>query len=142
MHLVVFNELNRMRAQKQPEIIAITPEKTVLLEKNGMERQGRFDFLVRTSGKAIGVEVLSRPSHGKLRQKLAYSREVDEFIFAIPADSMEFYRKRKLNGFKRVAHKKFLGREFSDPKLKVWLVDCRQGMVTEKASFSKIFEVR
>lgn len=141
MHLLVFHELNRMRVQRQPEIRAISPEKTVLLEKNGRERQGRFDFLVDASGKMIGVEVLTRPSRGKLREKLAYAKEVDEFVFALPESCLGLYRKKSLNGLKRIAPKKELGPEFSDPKLRVWLLDCRQGRVSEKGCFSEVFEV-
>jgi len=142
MHLLVFNELNRLRVKRQPEIVSITPEKSVLLEKNGREREGRFDFLVRAKDKTIGVEVLTRPSQGKLKEKLAYAQEVDEFVFALPSDSLGLYRKKKLNGFKRLAPKKFLGKEFLDRKLKVWLLDCRQGLVSEKGPFFKIFDVK
>ena len=142
MHLLVFHELNKMRVRKQPEILSISPEKTVLLEKHGRKRQGRFDFLVRAKGKTIGIEVLTRPSQGKLKEKLAYEREVDEFIFAVPIDALDFYRKKRMNGFKRIVGKRFLGKEFNNPKLRVWLLDCRQGMVKEKGSFSKIFDVK
>ncbi len=142
MHLLVFHELNRMRILRQPEILSIAPEKTVLLEKKGREREGRFDFLVQGKAKTIGVEVLTRPSQGKMREKLAYAKEVDEFIFAIPEDSMGFYRKRDSNGLKRLVGKKFFGKEFKDAKLKVWLLDCGQGKVVEKGLFYKIFEVK
>lgn len=142
MHLLVFHELNKMRVKKQPEILSISPEKTVLLEKHGVERQGRFDFLVQTRNRTIGIEVLTRPSQGKLKEKLAYAREVDEFIFAVPSDALGFYRKKRMNGFKRIVGKRFLGKEFNNPKLRVWLLDCRQGLVKEKSSFSKIFDVK
>ncbi|MCX6799344.1 MAG: hypothetical protein NTW59_04605 [Candidatus Diapherotrites archaeon] len=141
MHLIVFHELQKMRANRQPEILSILPEKTVLLEKNGSEREGRFDFLVRAADKTIGVEVLTRPSQGKMKAKLPYANEVDEFVFAIPSDAMDFYRKKNLNGFKRMAPKRFLSREFADEKLKVWLLDCAEGRVAEKGGFGEIFEV-
>lgn len=73
MHLQVFYELNRMRVQRDPEIVSISPEKTVLVEKNGVEREGKFDFLVQTGQKTIGIEVLTRPSQGKLKEKLVYA---------------------------------------------------------------------
>ena len=142
MHLLVFHELSRMRVNQQPEIISISPEKTVLLAKNSRERPGRFDFLVREKEKTIGIEVLTRPSKGKMREKLAYANEVDEFIFALPENSLEFYRKKAQNGIRRVINKNFLPKEFSDQKLGVWLVDCRKGMVTEKGPFGKLFEVK
>jgi len=142
MHLLVFHELNRMRVKGQEKIISIQPEKTVLLEKDGVERQGRFDFLVLAKDKTLGIEVLTRPSQGKLREKLAYAKEVDQFVFALPENSLGLYRKKKANGLKRIAPKKFLSKEFSDQKLQAWLVDCRQGKITEKGSFEKIFEVK
>lgn len=142
MHLAVFHELQRMRVNKNPELLEISPEKTVLLEKQGKERQGRFDFLVQAKGRAIGIEVLTRPSKGKLKAKLPYASEVDEFIFVLPHDSMEFYRKRKMNGFKRAAPKKFLSSEFSSPKLQAWLLDYSNGKIAEKGAFSRLFEVK
>ncbi len=142
MHLLVFHHLNKMRCKRQPEIFSIAPEKTVLLEKHGREVEGRFDFLVRARGKAIGIEVLTRPTQGKMREKLAYANQVDEFIFALPHDSLGLYRKKRLNGFKRIAPKKFLGKEFADKKLRVWLLDCRQGRIAEKGLIKKIFDVK
>lgn len=142
MHSLVFKELNKMRLQKNPEILSIVPEKTVIIEKNGVERQGRFDFLVTARDRNIGVEVLTRPSQGKMRQKLAYAKEVDEFIFALPNDALGLYRKKQMNGFKRIAPKKFLGKEFADQKLKVWMLDCKNGLVSEKSAFPGLFEVK
>jgi len=142
MHSLVFHELQRQRINKSPEILSIIPEKTVLLEKKGAEREGRFDFLVEAKGKTIGFEVLTRPSQGKLKQKLAYANEVDEFVFALPHDSMGLYRKTELNGFKRIGRKKFLSKEFSNPKLKVWLLDCKNRAVLEKGFFPEIFSVK
>jgi hypothetical protein len=140
LHLLVFHELHKMRIKKDPEIVSITPEKTVLLEKKGQERAGRFDFLVQAKDRIIGIEVLTRPSKGKLRQKLAYASEVDEFIFVLPETSLGLYRKKNLNGYKRLAPKNFLGKEFNNPKLKIWLVDCQHGRITEKGKFEKVFE--
>ncbi len=142
MHLIVFHELQKMRVNNQLQIMDIALEKTVLLEKQGRERQGRFDFLVQAKNKTIGIEVLTRPSQGKLKSKLPYSNEVDEFIFVLPHDSMEFYRKKKMNGFKRRAPKKFFSQDFSNKKLKAWMLDCKQAKITEKGSFRKIFEVK
>lgn len=143
MHSLVFNELQKMRIQGNEEIISsIVPEKTVIIEKNGVERQGRFDFFVRAGGRNIGIEVLTRPSQGKMRKKLAYAKEVDEFIFALPNEALGLYRKKQMNGFKRIAPKKFLGKEFADPKLRVWMLDCKNRAVQEKGFFPEIFEVR
>ncbi len=141
MHLLVLHELHRMRASRQPEIVSIVPEKTVLLEKHGSLREGRFDFLVQTKDKTIGIEVMTRPSQGKLRSKLPYANQVDEFIFVLPHDALAFYRRKKLNGFKRLVPKKFLDSKFADKKLRVWLLDCKQGEVVEKGTFRRIFDV-
>ena len=139
---LVFHELNRMRFQEPGRITSICPEKTVLLEKKGKEREGRFDFLVQGNKKNLGIEVLQRPSQGKMREKLAYAKEVDEFVFVLPKESLGLYKKTKTNGIKRIAHKKYLSKEFSNPKLKVWLVDCANGKIAEKGPFGKVFEVR
>lgn len=142
MHLVVLHELHRMRVQRQPQILSIAPEKTVLLEKRGTEREGRFDFLVQTKNRSIGVEVLTRPTQGKMKEKLPYANEVDEFIFVLPSDALSFYRKKKMNGFRRVAPKKFLSHEFASPKLRAWLLDCGKGAIVEKGPFYRVFEVK
>jgi len=141
MHLMVFHELNRMRVQNNPEIVSIAPEKSVLMAKNGVEREGKFDFLVQTSQKDIGVEILTRPSQGKMKEKLAYAREVDEFIFVLPNDSMGLYQKKKKNGLKSIVSKKFLEAMFSNPKLKVWLLDYRKGIL-KKGLFETVFNVK
>lgn len=101
----------------------VTPEKTVVLNENPV-REGRFDFFVETlEGKLIGAEVLSRPSKGKLLQKLAYTKQVDEFIFVLPKNALELYRKKKKNGLHSSTRKKFLPQELGSKKIFVWLFD-------------------
>ena len=139
MHLLVFHELNRLRVTNEWPIENILPEKTVLLTKTDSPRKGRFDFLVQTRNKSIGLEVLTRPSQGKLRQKLAFAREVDEFVFVLPKHSMEFYKKRKNNELSSRARPNFFGKEFKSPKLSAWIVDVSEGKILKKGVFSKVF---
>ncbi len=142
MHLLVFHELNRMRVNHEMQIQQILPEKTVLLTKNGSARPGRFDFLVQTKDKSIGIEVLTRPSQGKLKEKLAYASEVDEFVFVIPEHSLEFYRKPENNLLKSKARPSFFGKEFTNPKIKAWIVDLANGQILQKSIFSKLFNTK
>jgi len=142
MHLLVLHELNKMHVNQHFNIEKIFPEKTVLLEKRGRERLGRFDFLVRTKDKTIGIEVLSRPTKGKLREKLPYAESVDEFIFVLPENSLLLYRKP----FKRLMHEQARSlsfpNEFNSEKLQAWLITMPQGQFTEKKRFSKVFNVK
>ncbi len=144
MHLYTFNELNKMHLNNELEIKKICPEQSVLIHsKNNSNlcNEGRFDFLVETKqSKIIGMEVLTRPSKGKMKNKLRYAREADEFIFVLPLNSMEFYRKPEKKGFPKKVKSKFFGREFSDKNLFVWLLDLKKGFII-KNSFNKIFNV-
>jgi len=141
MHLLVFHELNRLRVTHEWPIEKILPEKTVLLTKNGSVRSGRFDFLVQTKDKSIGIEVLTRPSQGKLKQKLAYASEVDEFVFVVPKEALEFYKKKDHKIPSRV-RPSFFGKEFKSPNLKAWIVDLADGRILKKSVFSKVFNTK
>ena len=143
MHLYTKHELHRMHILNKLRIERIIPEQDVLLDKEKRKTPflGRYDFLVETrNNKFIGIEVLSRPTRGKLKEKLAYAKYVDEFIFVLPENSMEFYRKPKTKIFHRHARPSFLGKEFSSPTLYVWLIDLRKGFV-EKGRLDRIFNV-
>ncbi len=143
MHLYAFNELNKMHLNQVLEIKKICPEQTVLInsKNNSCLNEGRFDFLVETKeNKIIGIEVLTRPSKGKMKNKLRYASEADEFIFVLPFNSMEFYRKQK-KVFHKKSKQKFFGKEFSKKNLFVWLLNLKEGKFTEKQLFSKIFNV-
>ncbi len=145
MHLYTFNELNKMHFSGNLNIKKIQPEQTVLIhsKKNFLlSNEGRFDFLVETkTNKLIGMEVLTRPSKGKMKNKLRYAKEADEFIFVLPFNAMEFYRKQK-KIFHKKAKLKFFGKEFSDKNLFVWLLDLKNGIFTEKNTFNKVFNVK
>lgn len=145
MHLYAFNEFNKMHFNQEMKIKRICPEQTVLIHsKNNVNlcNEGRFDFLVETKeNKLIGVEVLTRPSKGKMKNKLRYAKEADEFIFVLPFNSMEFYRKPTKKVFHKKAKLKFFGKEFAGKNLFVWLLDLKNGKFTEKNSFNKIFNV-
>ena len=140
MHLVVFHELNKISLSDR-KIEEICPEKTVLLEKRGKECVGRFDFLVREKDKTVGIEVLGRPTKGKMKQKLAYAESVDEFIFAIPENSLELYRKHKKLMHEQ-ARPSFFPEEFNNKKLKTWLIDLPRGKISEKGCINKFFNVK
>ena len=134
-----------MHANNVLPIKRIVPEQGVLLEsKNSCSnREGRFDFLVLTQqGKTIGFEVLSRPSHGKLKEKLSYAREVDEFVFVLPSDALAFYRKTKTKPFKQLARDKFLDNDFCDAKIKAWLLDLKTASFEAKGEICKLFNVK
>ena len=145
MHLYTFNEFNKMHLTQELELKKICPEQTVLIHsKNNSDlcNEGRFDFLVETKkNKLIGVEVLTRPSKGKMKNKLRYAKEADEFIFVLPFNSMEFYRKPTKKVFHKKVKLKFFGKEFSNKNLFVWLLDLNKGKFTEKTFFNKVFNV-
>jgi len=145
MHLYTFNELHKMHFNKKIELKKICPEQTVLIHSktnSDLCNEGRFDFLVETKkNKAIGIEVLTRPTKGKMKNKLRYAKEADYFVFVLPYNSMEFYRKQK-KVFHKKAKLKFFGKEFSGKNLFVWLLDLQKGEFTEKKEFSKVFNVK
>jgi len=145
MHLYTFNELNKMHVKQELNLKRICPEQTVLIHSKTnsfCSNEGKFDFLVETKdNKLIGMEVLTRPSKGKMKNKLRYANEADEFIFVLPFNSMEFYRKPE-KVFHKKAKLKFFGKEFNKKNLFVWLLDLSKGKFTEKKAFSKIFNVK
>lgn len=69
-------------------------------------------------------------------------REVDEFIFVLPLNALELYKKKKMNCFKRIISKRFLSTDFSSPKIKVWLLDYVHGLVSKKGPVFEIFNVK
>ena len=140
MHLYVLNELHKMRVNCQILVNSISLEKNVEIEKNGKKVCGSFDFLVNSNGKLLGFEVLTRPTQGKMREKLAYAKNVDEFIFVLPFDSLGFYKKPKTKIFHKQAKLNFFEKEFRNPKIRVWLFDIRTGKF-EKEQFNQLFNV-
>jgi len=146
MHLYTFHELNKMHLNQILEIKKICPEQTVLIHSKNNPfcvNGGKFDFLVETkNNKLIGMEVLTRPSKGKMKNKLRYAKEADEFVFVLPFNSMEFYRKPTTKIFHKKAKLKFFGKEFNQKNLFVWLLDLSKGIFTEKKPFSKLFNVK
>lgn len=117
----------------------VFPEKEVLLER-AVLTEGKFDFLVESiEGKTIGVEVLTRPTPGKLLKKLSYAKKSDEFIFVLPCNSLELYKKKKNNGLHFFARKKSLPPEFASKSLFIWLFDPTTKEFLSKGVFSKEF---
>lgn len=145
MHRCTLQELYKMNSSNQLAIKSIKPEQTVLLDSNSKTpRIGRYDFLVEcASGKSrfLGIEVLSRPTRGKLRQKLSYTNSVDEFVFVLPENSLGFYRKPKQKVFHKEAKTKSFGKEFASEKLYVWLFDQAAKSFKEKGRFAELFNV-
>lgn len=142
MHELTFQELNKMRIAGHGTVKEISPEKEVTISKNGKLREGSFDFLLVIENKSIGIEILTRPSKGKLKQKLFYADEVDEFIFVLPENSLNFYKileGRPFNNWKKI---NYFGKEFSSDFLKVWLLDVEKGKFVKKGMFRTIFNVK
>lgn len=137
MHFYTLHELKKMHCLFILPLKKIFHEKTAVI---GNGQKGSFDFLVETvSGKEIGIEVLTRPSKGKMKQKLSYSKNVDEFIFVIPEHFLENYKIHEKKGFKGAVKKHFLPKEFSSQKLFAWIFDTEKRAFTTKASFSGVF---
>lgn len=142
MHELTFQELNKIRIAGHGSVKEISPEKDITISKNGKLREGSFDFLLIIGTKRIGIEILTRPSKGKLKQKLFYADEVDEFIFVLPENSLNFYKilkGRPFNNWKKI---NYFGKEFSSDFLKVWLLDSENEKFTKKDVFRKIFNVK
>ena len=142
MHELTFQELNKMRIAGHGTVKEISPEKDVIISKNGKLREGSFDFLLVVGTKRIGIEILTRPSKGKLKQKLFYADEVDEFIFVLPENSLNFYKILKGKAFNNWKKINYFGKEFSSDFLKVWLLDTEKGEFVEKGIFKSIFNVK
>ncbi len=141
MNLAVEKELKNLKNSGKMDLLSMVPEKSVLIRKNGSFREGRFDFFVQTDKKSIGFEILTRPSRGKLKKKLSYSERADEFVFVIPKDSLDGYKKHKKGIWQFRPHKKFLGKEFAEKKLSVWLFDTGKNCISDKKSFFEIFNI-
>ena len=141
LHIYTKHELikGHLFGQRLSELVA---EKEVALgssrKVNGL-RLGRFDFFARgAKGRTIGVEILSRPSHGKLKEKLAYTCGVDDFIFVLPEGTLELYRK-PAKAFHKNSRAKCLGPEFASASLYAWLFDTETRRFTVKDRFDRVF---
>ena len=142
MTLRTIQTLQQWRQSKAFPIHSVKTEQTVVLQSSGREKAGRFDFLIEMeNGELVGIEVLSRPTKGKLKAKLAYSEGVDKFVFVLPHDSMELYQNPKKSIYKKNA-KHALGREFNSPKLFVWPFHTHLKQFFQQQSFSKWFNVK
>ena len=119
-------------------------EKGIEAEKETVlpgDRTGSYDFYLEFGGRATGIEVLARPSKGKLKEKLRYRENVDSYIFVLPEECLGFYRKEEKRGLASRVRKKSFPKEFSDPGLKAWLLDARGEKFTLKGAFAQIFNV-
>lgn len=131
-----------MHANNEWNISRIIPEKDVLLHKHHALRKGSFDFLVETlDNKVIGVEVLTRPSAGKLKEKLVYANEVDEFVFVLPFNDLEFYQKPRQKVFHKQIRRTSFQKLFNNKKLSAWMLNISGAHFVLKDKFNKIFNV-
>jgi len=124
--------------ESDSEIDSIAQEEETPLPGNSL---GSYDFFARSSRGTIGIEVMTRPSKGKLKEKLRYRENVDRFIFVIPKQRLCFYEKEPFKVFPLRARKKFFPSDFSDPNLLVWIYDMETGKIEKKERFSKAFNV-
>lgn len=115
------------------------PEHAVLLP-NG--RKGSYDFLVEHNGTKIGFELMSRPTKGKLKEKLAYLGFVDKYVFVLPFASLELYKRHSVKCFEPLTRPKFFPKEFASKKLFVWLCSIDEERIVERARFGKVFNVK
>ena len=142
MHFIALHELHKLHARQELNIKRIIPEQDVMLHKHHSARKGRFDFLVETNdNKVIGMEILTRPSAGKLKEKLFYADEVDEFIFVLPFNDLEFYQKPKQKVFHKQMRRNFFEKEFNSKKLSAWMLDVSNAQFVLKDKFNKVFNV-
>ena len=148
MHLLVWTELQRMRVNGVWPIRRMTQEQTVLLDGGHLshrththsDREGKFDFYVETQKKTVGFEVLTRPTKGKILKKMAYGKEVDDFVFILPEDALMPYQKTlPIHGWK--VRPKYLPPEFAQKGLFVWLVDLEERRIAAKKPFTAIYNV-
>lgn len=139
MHYLTLKELKKMNSEKTLIINCIEEEKQTVLPR---ERIGAYDFLVGSDKGVIGIEVMTRPTKGKLKEKLRYKNNVGCFVFVLPSNSLGLYRKKPKKGFSRKARPKFFPGEFNDREIRVWLLDAKQEKFTEKGAFAQIFNVR
>jgi len=138
MHSLTLRELREMHADGGPAACRIEAEKQTVLPSR---RIGSYDFLVKTGSGAIGVEVMTRPTKGKLKEKLRYRHNVDSYVFVLPANSLGLYRKKPKKGFHTRARPRRFPKEFNDSGIRAWLLDAGKEKFTEKGAFAKIFNV-
>jgi len=143
MHKLTLEEIKK--CYSNPSLCFVKPEQTVILEplrENGVERKGRFDFLVETGRhETIGFEVLTRPSKGKMKRKLSYSNEVQKFVFVLPAGALALYKRQKKKPFVKALPKNCFPKQFNSPSIYAWLLDVKEKKFSEKAELSKLFNV-
>lgn len=144
MHYLTLQEIKK--CYSNPEFCFVKPEQTVILEplrENGSERKGKFDFLLETSRhEIIGFEILTRPSKGKMKKKLSYLKEAQKFVFVLPANALEFYRRPEEKKFIKLSKLHYFPEEFNSSKLSAWLLDLKEKKFVKKTQFSKAFNVK
>ena len=143
MHLYTRHELHKMHFFGR-RLVRLVAEKETALRKDRArrERLGRFDFFAETlDGKTIGFEVLTRPTEGKLKEKLAYAKGVDEFVFVLPEGSLNTHRRPGKKVFHKQDRSTPLAPVFNNLKLFVWLFDLHEHRFTAKDKFFKVFNV-
>ena len=142
MHFLTLHELHKMHANQELNIKKIIPESQVILHKHHSMRKGSFDFLVETlDKKIIGFEVLTRPSAGKLKEKLVYANEVDEFVFVLPYSDLEFYQIPRQKVFHKQIRRSSFQKLFNNKKLSAWMLNISDSHFVLKDKFNKIFNV-
>ncbi|MCX6802215.1 MAG: hypothetical protein NT067_03810 [Candidatus Diapherotrites archaeon] len=138
MHRLTLKELERMGREKDLVIGSIEEEKRTMLP---LERKGSYDFLVESGKGLIGIEVMTRPTKGKLKEKLRYKGSVDLFVFVLSSNCLGLYRKTQKHGLPCRARPKFFPADFRPDEIMVWLLDATRGQFTEKGAFAEIFNV-
>ncbi len=139
MHSLTLKELKRIQAIQGTAIERIEKEKPTPLPEN---RVGSYDFLTRSKSGTVGFEVMTRPTKGKLKEKLRYRALVDKYVFVIPFNALGIYRKRKKRGYSVKARPKYFPKEFHDLGLRAWLLDTTNEKFTKKGAFHRIFNVK
>ena len=141
MHEIVLKELESPQAMELFGIKAVLEEAPVQLAKNGSHPMGKFDFLAETKNGFIGFEVLTRPTKGKILEKLAYADTVDRFVFVFPEGSLGLYRKPAQKIFIKQSKLNRLERKFSRENVFVWMLDVYSKKFTKKGRISEVFNV-
>ncbi len=125
------------------KIKELKPEKIfsefAVLLPNG--KRGSYDFLIECNGSKIGFELMCRPTKGKLKEKLVYINGVNKYVFVLPAESFELYKKRCASCFESLTRPKYFPKEFANKKLFVWLCSLEEKRIVTQARFSKVFNV-
>lgn len=136
MHALTFSELKKLNLLSSEVQLPEVAEIPLL----SATQAGVYDFYFKSNGKIVGMEILTRPSKGKLKQKLFYADYVDEFIFVLPVTSFEFYKIFKFSSLAK-ARPSYFSKEFNSDKLFVWLLDLEICEFTVKSRFNKVFHV-